>query len=241
MTNDIKISRELIKDLHEHPDCPVEFIDHLRRALAAPVVERQEPVGYGAWNTGTNPGTRLIRHDDLVAISPTPSDFYCIPVYTSPPAPVAADIAHDRAYLNGLMAGFQFGISGNEKGYALAVSNLNSEIHQAKKDQPATVAVALPEPFAWHTEDYLTDKSATTYDMPTADRCKAKDWPVQPLYISTLIESAKAFAKGFNTLETIDGKYKIVMQFAGRDDAWAAYTELSQMTACLDKVKELNQ
>lgn len=34
-------------------------------------------------------------------------------------------------------------------------------------------------------------------------------------------------SKGFNTLETVGGKYKIVMQFAVRDDAWAAYTELS--------------
>ena len=54
------------------------------------------------------------------------------------------------------------------------------------------------------------------------------------------VEAAKAFAKGFNTLETLDGKYKIVMQFAGHDDAWAAYTELSQMTDRLDKVKEPN-
>lgn len=33
------VSRELLKDMHEHPDCPVEFIDHLRRLLDAPVVE----------------------------------------------------------------------------------------------------------------------------------------------------------------------------------------------------------
>lgn len=44
------------------------------------------------------------------------------------------------------------------------------------------------------------------------------------------VDAAKAFAKGFNTLETVDGKYKIVMQFAGRDDAWAAYTALSKLT-----------
>ncbi|MNR69054.1 hypothetical protein D3C85_1940220 [compost metagenome] len=53
--------------------------------------------------------------------------------------------------------------------------------------------------------------------------------------------AAEAFAKGFNTLETIGGKYKIVMQFDGHDDAWAAYTALGNLTACLDKVKELNQ
>jgi len=38
------------------------------------------------------------------------------------------------------------------------------------------------EPFAWYTEDYLTDKSATTYDLATMERWKAKGWPVAPLY-----------------------------------------------------------
>lgn len=105
---------------------------------------------------------------------------------------------------------------------------------------PAPVAV-VREPFAWYTEEYLTDKSATTYEIATAERWKAKGWPVQPLYISPELDAANAFAKGFNTLETGDGKYKIVMQFAGRDDAWAAYNALAKMTACLDKVKELNR
>jgi hypothetical protein len=49
------------------------------------------------------------------------------------------------------------------------------------------------------------------------------------------VDAAKAFTKGFNTLETVDGKYKIVMQFAGRDDAWSAYTALSKLTASLAK------
>ena len=39
------------------------------------------------------------------------------------------------------------------------------------------------EPFAWYTEDYLTDKSATTYDLATMERWKAKGWLVKPLYI----------------------------------------------------------
>ena len=39
------------------------------------------------------------------------------------------------------------------------------------------------EPFAWYTEDYLSDKSATTYDLATMERWKAKGWPVKPLYI----------------------------------------------------------
>lgn len=116
---------------------------------------------------------------------------------------------------------------------------------RADASPPASVSAVLPEPFAWYTEDYLTDKSATTYDVGVSVMWAVKGWPVTPLYASppapVAADEARAFAKGFNTLETVDGKYKIVMQFAGHDDAWEAYTALSKMTACLDKVKELNQ
>lgn len=46
----------------------------------------------------------------------------------------------------------------------------------------ASAAQHQGEPFAWYTEDYLTDKSATTYDLATKERWKAKGWPVSPLY-----------------------------------------------------------
>lgn len=48
-------------------------------------------------------------------------------------------------------------------------------------------------------------------------------------------------AKGFTTLESIGGKYKIVTGFENRDDAWAAYDELCRATIGIDKVKELNK
>lgn len=38
------------------------------------------------------------------------------------------------------------------------------------------------EAVAWHTDDHLTDKSATTYDREVAERWRAKGWPVAPLY-----------------------------------------------------------
>lgn len=38
------------------------------------------------------------------------------------------------------------------------------------------------EEVAWHTEDHLTDKSATTYSKEVADRWRAKGWPVTPHY-----------------------------------------------------------
>lgn len=40
------------------------------------------------------------------------------------------------------------------------------------------------EPYGWHTEDHLTDRSATTYSKDVADRWKSKGWPVTPFYTS---------------------------------------------------------
>ena len=47
---------------------------------------------------------------------------------------------------------------------------------------PAVPAVANQEPAAWFTDDYATDKSATTYDPAIAELWRAKGWPVSPLY-----------------------------------------------------------
>lgn len=81
------------------------------------------------------------------------------------------------------------------------------------------------EPFAWYTEDYLTDKSATTYDLATMERWKAKGWPVTPMYLNATSPVA-LLSKGFTTLETRDGKYRIITQYKNRDDAWSDYTAL---------------
>lgn len=59
--------------------------------------------------------------------------------------PVADLIRLDRSYRNGLMAGFQFGITGDEKGYAACIRRYNAGIQEAKGEQPAPVAVVLPE------------------------------------------------------------------------------------------------
>lgn len=48
--------------------------------------------------------------------------------------------------------------------------------------------------------------------------------------------TANAFQKGFNTLETGNGKPKIVMEFACSDDAFAAYRAMGQLSR-LEKVK----
>lgn len=59
---------------------------------------------------------------------------------------LVADVVRlDRSYRNGLMAGFQFGIIGDEKGYAACVTRYNASIQAAKSQHPAPVAVVLPE------------------------------------------------------------------------------------------------
>lgn len=44
-------------------------------------------------------------------------------------------------------------------------------------------------------------------------------------------ELIDALTKGFNTLEQVEGKYRINMQFANRDDAWTAYSALVNQSA----------
>lgn len=39
--------------------------------------------------------------------------------------------------------------------------------------------------FAWYTDGYLSDSSATTYYRDTAERWANKGWPVTPLYRRT--------------------------------------------------------
>lgn len=48
----------------------------------------------------------------------------------------------------------------------------------ARAQLPSQVGEAV----AWHTDDHLTDKSATTYDREVAERWRAKGWPVTPLH-----------------------------------------------------------
>lgn len=47
-----------------------------------------------------------------------------------------------------------------------------------------------------------------------------------PLYAEQPAPVADPLAKGFTTLESDSGKYKIVTSFATRDDAWSAYRAL---------------
>ncbi len=46
------------------------------------------------------------------------------------------------------------------------------------------------QPIGWITEDYLTDKSATTYSPEVADRWRAKGWPVSEIYAAPIAQTA---------------------------------------------------
>jgi hypothetical protein len=59
------------------PECETAFEKAQGAASPDPDV-----VGYGVWNTGTNPGTRLQRYDGMVAISPNRTSYHTVPVYS---------------------------------------------------------------------------------------------------------------------------------------------------------------
>ena len=59
---------------------------------------------------------------------------------------------------------------------AIETWNRRTDAAALQVQQPGAQAVA------WHTDDHLTDKSATTYDPVIADRWRAKGWPVTPHY-----------------------------------------------------------
>ena len=65
------------------------------------------------------------------------------------------------------------------------------------------------EPVAWHTEDHLTDKSATTYDPEIAKRWRAKGWPVTPLYTHPADQVADGVVVPVQLLKIIEQSWRI--------------------------------
>ena len=104
--------------------------------------------------------------------------------------------------------------------------------HQGEPVALQHMAVAEDGKLRWMTGRKMQD--CELYAMPDGSAIRSKLFAEQPAPVSA--EAANAFAKGFSTLETVGGKYKIVMQFSGHDDAWIAYTALGNLTK-LAKVK----
>lgn len=131
------------------PDCPDCACVQDGQCLCIPSKPAAQPQGEPVAEIVSKYGDpEAFGERELITLKDISKFPYGTKFYTSPPAPLAADIAHDMAYRNGLMAGFQFGISGNEEGYAESLERYNTEIHQAKKDQPvssAPVSVVLSD------------------------------------------------------------------------------------------------
>lgn len=51
---------------------------------------------------------------------------------------------------------------------------------------------------AWHTEDHLADKSATTYDAEVAARWAEKGWPLYPLFDQEQVDVLLAEIEGLH-------------------------------------------
>lgn len=84
-----------------------------------------------------------------------------------------AGVAPDADYLVGWFANY----------WAAVHDPLKRKIEELE----AALQPSLPqdvEPVAWHTEDHLTDRSATTYDRECVERWLQKGWPVTPMYYS---------------------------------------------------------
>lgn len=71
-----------------------------------------------------------------------------------------------------------------------------SEFEQIEaNERPKRIVYAAPvnasELVAWFTDDHLTDKSATTWDRSTAERWRAKGWPVHGLCLAAPVNGGE--------------------------------------------------
>jgi hypothetical protein len=84
-----------------------------------------------------------------------------------------------------------------------ALAAENQRLREELRAQSAPAEVAQGEAFAWFTEDYGVDKSATTYDRAVAERWRVKGWPVTAMYMAPpshdaeLMELLRECAKSF--------------------------------------------
>lgn len=114
---------------------------------------------------------------------------------------------------------------------------LDAAYKSALRYSPNPLLASPPAPASQYTltAEQFEAIEALLKENPASQNVALQDLLARKGRWDAPVDAAKAFAKGFNTLETVDGKYKIVMQFSGRDDAWSAYTALSKMTASLAK------
>lgn len=214
MTNKIEISRELaVERLTEiaNRDSAVSVTvraEDLRAILAAPAVERQEPV---AWRTGacvwTSKGVAQNHADD--------HGLTVEPLYTSPPAPVAVVLPDD--WQDQLFA---------EMERRFDLRKQIDDDHMVYDDTQIGVEFARDWIAACLDKVKEMNQSAapgfTTVDVATAD---ADGFRSGRKSLGLLL------APAFRTIEQKGGKCSVKLAFEDSADAWAAYEEIEKASA----------
>lgn len=225
------VPRELLERLQSQTELSNDW-DEVQALLAAPVVERQEAVGIEGmpqylilFDDTERPVETMFgeqiarkRYADIsmswnahlfVKIDSNSRDAMFAKnnatVYTSPP-----ELAELQAIISRLTADVETMRAKNNE--------LNDTVERLKGGQGEAVA--------WFTEDHLTDKSATTYDVGVSVMWGVKGWPVTPLYTSQPAPVSVVLPERKDAIYVIGSAYD-----DGLCEGW---------NACLDKVKELN-
>ena len=103
-----------------------------------------------------------------------------------------------------------------------------------------------PNVVAWHTEDHLTDKSATTYIREVADRWLAKGWPVKEMLllsdheavVAPLLNRARtAERESMIHMKTLRGLERVSMAVADHSDEVNVENNLLRQERAADKAR----
>lgn len=222
MNNKLEISRELATEILQ-----ILLLDEWEQAaplaaiLAAPVVERQ-PVQILQASYHWQDIWVDVDQDEYVKRAMDPHSYKVRMVYTAPPelAELQATIARLTAENERLTS----------EPVLSALAKMLTEARMKIVDRDLEIERlkgGRGEAVAWFTEDHLTDKSATTYDVGVSVMWAVKGWPVTPLYTSQPAPVSVVLPERKDAIYVIGSAYD-----DGLCEGW---------NACLDKVKELNQ
>lgn len=224
MSSKIEISRELAEYAAALLDqnCPGNVANELRALLAAPVVERQ-PLAHS-----------------MKSVAEAVDASRCYTVLTSNQCWALAQSLNNQAIrvappeLAELQATIARLTAENERltsePVLSALAKMLTEARMKIVDRDLEIERlkgGRGEAVAWFTEDHLTDKSATTYDVGVSVMWAVKGWPVTPLYTSQPAPVAVVLPERKDAIYVIGSAYD-----DGLCEGW---------NACLDKVKELNK
>lgn len=132
------------KPAAQHQGEPVACLVRSRNILTQASIAVDGKDHFSAWSAWE---PNSIEHGRAVT-DPLRNDPVCYEIellFKDQSAPVAADLAHDRAYRDGLKRGFGLGENGQVEQYHKEFSAYQNGIVGASKDERDTVAVVVPE------------------------------------------------------------------------------------------------